>query len=184
MLTLHNTEIKSKEIIEALLFVANYPVPIAKLVEITKISSDEIIKNITDLNKEYEESGRAFRIEKVANGFQMATLPEFSPWIRLLYRAQHQKFSKATLETLAIIAYNQPITKAEIEKIRGVDSSGPLTTLLEKRLIQIHGRAKKPGRPFLYITTREFLRYFGLASLNDLPQKDEVEEFLKTKNQQ
>ncbi len=184
----HNTassdNVQHKKIIEAILFSCNEPITLKRLGEITELSGEIIIKYIEELNKDYELTDRAFRIEKVANGFQLYTLPEFSPWVRMVYHSYQHKLSKPALEVLAIIAYNQPITKGEIEKIRGVDCSGPILTLLERKLIQITARAQTPGRPFLYSTTKEFLRYFGLNSLDDLPQKDEIEEFLIARTSQ
>ncbi|MCS7258850.1 MAG: SMC-Scp complex subunit ScpB [candidate division WOR-3 bacterium] len=178
-----NTEdlTRRKKIVEALLFSSSEPLTLKKLSEITQLPEIIIIECINELNKEYELTDRSFRIEKVANGFQLYTLPEFGQWVRRLYRSYQHKLSKPALEVLAIIAYNQPITKGEIERVRGVDCSGPILTLLEKKLIHITGRAQKPGRPFLYSTTKEFLRYFGLASLEDLPRKEEIEEFLTSR---
>jgi segregation and condensation protein B len=167
-----------KLIIEALLFAENNPITLSRLAEISTGISEDILKSIEELNKEYETSNRSFRIEKVANGFQLYTLPEYSHWVRNLYKSSYHRLSRPALETLAIIIYNQPVTRPEIEKLRGVDCSGPLLTLLERKLVRIEGRAKKPGGPFLYGTGKEFLRYFGLASLNDLPSKDELQAFL------
>ncbi len=167
-----------KLIIEALLFAENNPITLSRLAEISEGMPEDILKSIDELNKEYETSNRTFRIEKVANGFQLYTLPEYSHWVRNLYKSSYHRLSRPALETLAIIIYNQPVTRPEIEKLRGVDCSGPLLTLLERKLVRIEGRAKKPGGPFLYGTGKEFLRYFGLASLNDLPSKDELQAFL------
>ena len=168
-----------KSIIEALLFAENNPLTINRLIEITNTNTEDIINVINELNQEYEITNRAFRIEKLANGYQLYTLPEFSQWVRLLYKTSYHRLSRPALEILAIIVYNQPITRHEIEKLRGVDCSGPLLTLLERKLIRIEGRAKKPGGPFLYGTGKEFLRYFGLASLSDLPDKEELGAFLQ-----
>ena len=167
-----------KLIIEALLFAENNPLTLSRLAEISEGIPEEILKSIDELNIEYEASNRTFRIEKVANGYQLYTLPEYSHWVRNLYKSSYHRLSRPALETLAIIIYNQPVTRPEIEKLRGVDCSGPILTLLERKLVRIEGRAKKPGGPFLYGTGKEFLRYFGLASLNDLPSKDELQAFL------
>jgi segregation and condensation protein B len=177
-------KIELKNIIEALLFAENNPLTLTRLIEITNGIGEDIIQAITALNKEYELSKRVFRIEKVANGYQLYTLPEYSQWIRNLYKSSYHRLSRAALETLAIIIYNQPITRPEIEKLRGVDCSGPLLTLLERKLIRIEGRAKKPGGPFLYGTGKEFLRYFGISSLNDLPSKEELGAFLQRQGDQ
>ncbi len=173
-----------KYIVEALLFVADSPLTVSKLCEITNRNAEDILQAVEELNREYEASGRTFRIEKVAQGFQLYTLPQYSIWIRALYKASYHRLSRAALETLSIIVYNQPITRPEIEKIRGVDCTGPIVTLLERKLIRISGRARKPGAPFLYSTSKEFLRYFGLQSLDDLPRKEELEEFLQRRLEQ
>lgn len=171
-----------KNIVEALLFAENNPLTITRLSEITGATAEEILSVINQLNNDYTIYNHSFRIEQVANGYQLYTLPEYSKWIFMLYKTSYHRLSRPALETLAIIVYNQPITRPEIEKLRGVDCSGPLLTLLERKLIRIEGRAKKPGGPFLYGTGKEFLRYFGLTSLNDLPQKEELESFLKQQN--
>ncbi|MEO0115621.1 MAG: SMC-Scp complex subunit ScpB [candidate division WOR-3 bacterium] len=169
----------TKQIVEALLFAANTPLSLSQLAKLAGKEPFEIIMAIDSLNQEYETTGRTFRIHQVSAGYQLYTLPEFGQWIRELLQPKHRvRLSKPSLEVLAIIAYEQPITKPEIEKLRGVDSSGPIMTLLERKLIQIDGRAKRPGNPFLYRTTKEFLRYFGLNDLTDLPRKEDLEEFL------
>jgi segregation and condensation protein B len=168
-----------KGIIEAILFVSSEPVSLKKLKSFFALKEEEIARIISLLNEEYEKSKRAFRIQQVVNGYQLFTLPEYSDYLNKFYQEKKRKrLSPAALEVLAIIAYNQPITKQEIEKIRGVDSTHTLNILLEKKLIKITGRAKKPGAPFLYSLTNEFLRYFGLNSFEDLPKKEEIENFL------
>ena len=169
----------TKEIVEALLFAANAPLSLSRLAQILGKAPTEIIQAIDTLNQEYEATGRAFRIHQISSGYQFYTLPEYGQWVRSLFQHTHRtRLSKPSLEVLAIIAYEQPVTKPEIEKLRGVDSSGPIMTLLERKLIQIEGRAKRPGHPFLYRSTKEFLRYFGLNNLDDLPRKEDLEEFL------
>ncbi|NPV14177.1 SMC-Scp complex subunit ScpB [candidate division WOR-3 bacterium] len=166
-------------IVEALLFACDQPVPLSRLAEITGADEEQIRTVITTLNQTYADTGRAFRITRVAHGYQLYTLPEYADWIRKLYQHQRvQRLSPAALEVLAIIAYQQPVTKPEIEKLRGVDCSAPLLTLLERGLIVTAGRAHRPGNPFLYRTTREFLRYFGLESLDELPNLEELSTFL------
>lgn len=166
-------------IVEALLFACDQPVPLSRLAEITGADEEQIRTVITTLNQTYADTGRAFRITRVAHGYQLYTLPEYADWIRKLYQHQRvQRLSPAALEVLAIIAYQQPVTKPEIEKLRGVDCSAPLLTLLERGLIVTAGRAHRPGNPFLYRTTREFLRYFGLESLDELPSLEELSTFL------
>ena len=177
-------KIELRNIIEALLFAENNPLTLNRFIEITNNHPEDIIQAITELNNEYESSNHSFRIEKVANGYQLYTLPEYSQWVRSLYKSPYHRLSRAALETLAIIVYNQPITRPEIEKLRGVDCSGPLLTLLERKLIRIEGRARKPGGPFLYGTGKEFLRYFGISTLNDLPSKEELGAFLQRQGEQ
>jgi segregation and condensation protein B len=169
-----------KQIVEVLLFAATAPVSEGKLREIVQCNGEELSCAIATLNQEYEQTNRAFRIHRIAQGYQLYTLPEFSGWVKQLFKTQRTlRLSRASLETLAIVAYQQPVTKPEIEQYRGVDSFAPLATLLERKLITLAGRAHKPGNPFLYRTTREFLRYFGLAGLDDLPRHEELEEFLR-----
>jgi segregation and condensation protein B len=166
-------------IVETLLFSSDVPLTLARLAEIAEVDARIVRKAVDVLNSLYEKSDRTFRIHRVAQGFQMYTLPEYSEWVRKMYKRQFvQRLSNASLEVLAIIGYKQPVTRPEIEKLRGVDSSGPLLTLLERRLIATAGRAKRPGSPLLYRTTREFLRYFGLETLEDLPPLEELGAFL------
>jgi segregation and condensation protein B len=166
-------------VVEALLFAADEPLGAARIAGIASVEPDAIAGMVEKLNAVYAESDRTFRIHKVAQGYQLYTTAEYAECVRRLYQSQHvQRLSRAALEVLAIIAYNQPITRPEIEKLRGVDCSGPLLTLLERRLISTAGRAHRAGNPFLYRTTREFLRYFGLEKLEDLPRMEELGEFL------
>jgi len=132
------------------------------------------------LNQKYSENGNAFRILKIANGYLYATLETYAKYVGYLSSERaKRRLSQAALETLAIIAYKQPITKPELESIRGVNSDYILTTLLEKNLITIKGRAETVGRPLLYGTTEEFLKYFGLNNLTDLPKPRELEEIMQ-----
>jgi segregation and condensation protein B len=129
---------------------------------------------IKDLNTQYEESHRAFRIEQVAGGYQILTLPEFGDDLKKLHQREiDAKLTKAALETLAIIAYKQPILRADIEAIRGVACGETIRNLMEKRLVNIAGRAEEPGRPILYGTTKRFLEVFGLNTIKDLPQSEQ-----------
>jgi segregation and condensation protein B len=168
-----------KDIIETLIFITDKPLSTSKIVELINIPevNEELVKElIKELQTEYL-SRSAIEIREVAEGYQMATKPEFSEYVRRLYRDRTLlRLSPAAIETLAIIAYKQPITKAEIEEIRGVDSTTVLETLLERRLIKIVGRKEVVGRPLLYGTTQEFLKYFGISSLNDLPP---IEQFIE-----
>ncbi|OYD16741.1 SMC-Scp complex subunit ScpB [candidate division WOR-3 bacterium JGI_Cruoil_03_51_56] len=170
---------KTLEIIETLLFAADAPLTISRISEIAQQPKSVVRAAVDELNRQYAANGRTFRIHKLAQGFQLYTRSEFAGWVRALYKHQFaQRLSRPALEILAIIAYKQPVTRPEIEKLRGVDCSGPVVTLLERRLIATAGRAHKPGRPFLYRTTKEFLRYFGLESLEDLPPLEELGQFL------
>lgn len=171
-----------KDLLEALLFATPEPLSPHRLGKILGISPEAVAELISELNAEYEATSRAFRIEHIAQGYQLYTLPRYGNWIRLLTPSRDQRLSRASLETLAIIAYNQPITRPQIEAIRGVDSWAPITTLLGRRLIQTRGRASSPGRPIIYVTSREFLRYFGLADLSELPRKEELEGFLAVRD--
>jgi len=167
------------QVVEILLFVSDEPLALPRLCELAGLESTAAQAAVDELNRQYEATERTFRIHKVARGFQLYTLPRFAETVKRLYRRQFvQRLSGPALEVLAIIAYRQPVTKPEIEKLRGVDCSGPVVTLLERRLITTAGRAHKPGNPFLYRTTREFLRYFGLESLDALPPIEELGAFL------
>ena len=162
---------QARQVIEALLFVFSQPLSLKRLSEI--LPDCEAIKLralIQTLNGEYATSGRAFRIQEVAGGYQLVTEPQFASWIkRALQQPKPDSASVAALETLAIIAYRQPITKAEIEAIRGVDVTASLDTLVERGFVRMAGRKDSPGRPFLYGTTGDFLRHFGLKSIEALP---------------
>lgn len=148
--------------------------------QIVTIDQRLVRRLIEDLNAEYEETSRAFRIVEVAGGFQYATIREFGEYVALLSKEkQRRRLSPAALETLAIIAFRQPISKPEIEAIRGVNSDQVLLSLLEKNLVAITGRSESVGRPLLYGTTDEFLRIFGLNSLNELPKLREIEELME-----
>jgi segregation and condensation protein B len=168
-----------RDIIETLIFITDKPLSVSKIVELIDIPevNEELVKElIKELQMDYL-SRSAIEIREVAEGYQMATKPEFSEYVRRLYRDRTLlRLSPAAIETLAIIAYKQPITKAEIEEIRGVDSTTVLETLLERRLIKIVGKKEVVGRPLLYGTTQEFLKYFGISSLNDLPP---IEQFIE-----
>ena len=164
-------EAQVKRIIEALLFVVGESLPIKRLMHaLPDVEPVKLRALIQTLNGEYAATGRAFQIQEVAGGYQLVTDSLLSPWIRkALQSPRPDAVSVAAMETLAIIAYRQPITKAEIEAIRGVDVTASLDTLLERRFARLAGRKDSPGRPFLYATTPEFLRHFGLTSLEALP---------------
>jgi segregation and condensation protein B len=143
------------------------------------VNEQAILSAIEQLNKEYEASNRAMHIVKVAGGYQFATLPRFAEWLgRMVKEKSRRKLSVSALESLAVIAYKQPVTKPEIEAIRGVNADYVLRTLLERNLITIVGRAASPGRPLLYGTTKEFLKHFGLNDLSELPKPREIDELM------
>lgn len=169
--------IEAKNIIEVLLFVSDKPVSIDTLREvIQEVEPTDIRAMIEELNAEYASSGRSFSVKEIAGGFQMLTDPVYSKWISELYKRPADKLRGPALETLAIIAYKQPITRAEMEAIRGVNVDGVLHTLEDRGLIRSKGRLDAPGRPILYGTTTEFLQHFGLKSLEELPKLKEFQE--------
>jgi segregation and condensation protein B len=164
-----------KQIIEALLIATDEPLSLERIARIINCSDEEVKKSLEILNEEYKQTGRAFEIKEVAGGFQIYTLAEYADYVGRL-KQKKEKLSKAALETLAIIAYHQPITRAEVEKARGVDCSYILESLLEKGLIKTCGRLSTPGRPIKYATTNEFLRYFGIRDLSELPREEDFAE--------
>ena len=174
---MENQEIK--KIIEALLFTSDQPISLAtfKTVLGEQGKDSDIKALIGEIEQEYTAQNSPFEVRFIAGGWQFSTKKEFGPWIKKLYRGRTTlKLSNSALETLSIVAYKQPITRSDIEDIRGVESIGVLDTLLERRLIKIVGRKEVLGRPMLYGTTQEFLRHFGLSHLSELPS---LEEFVK-----
>ncbi|MBI2559743.1 MAG: SMC-Scp complex subunit ScpB [Planctomycetes bacterium] len=166
-----------KSIVEAILFAANEPVSIRKLCEIIGNADAKQIRETIDLLRhEYDSQNRAFQIEDIADGFQILTRVEYYDWVAKLWKKSgDNKLSQAALETLAIVAYKQPITRANIEAIRGVQSGQMIRTLVEKKLVRIVGREEVLGRPLLYGTTKNFLEQFGLKSIKDLPKTGELD---------
>jgi segregation and condensation protein B len=162
--------------LEALLFSTRHPLTSARLAELIDIPSAKALKHaIAALNELYESSGRSFRIEQVAGGYQMLTMPSFGPLLNKMHQREiDAKLSRSALETLSIIAYKQPVLRAEVEAIRGVASGETIRSLMEKHLVKIAGRAEEPGRPILYGTTKRFLEVFGLNSLKELPKEDQA----------
>lgn len=166
---------KLKRVVEALLFITDSPLSSRKLKEITKEPVETLKEVINELKVELEERGSAVFITEVAGGSQMATKPEYGEWSKKLYLDKiTYRLSRSAMETLAIIAYKQPVTRSEIEEIRGVDAAGVLENLLEKKLVRICGRKEAPGKPILYGTTSEFLKYFGLKNIAEIPSIDEL----------
>jgi segregation and condensation protein B len=172
-----------KKIIEAILFAADASVPTDKLCDyVEEYDRKEIRAALKDLAEQFDDEKRPYALAEVAGGWQIYARPEYSKWIKELHKSRiPTRLSQAALETLAIVAYKQPIVRAEIETIRGVDSSGVLATLMRRDLITIAGRAPGMGRALMYRTTKEFLRYFGLNFVTDLPRLEEFAEVLGLK---
>jgi segregation and condensation protein B len=175
-------------IVEALIFSSDDPINASEIVKAisgidgdeVQLSNVEVDQMVDELNRRYDEQEVSFHIQKIANGYLFSTKPENAKYIGYLSSEKSKRrLSQAALETLAIIAYKQPMTKPELENIRGVNSDYILTTLLEKNLITISGRAETIGRPLLYSTTEDFLKYFGLHKISDLPKPREIEEIMK-----
>ena len=178
------------KVIEALLFSAQKPLSIREITTAIKSAEDpaaagpnefarvreaEVAAAIEQLKTEYVEQGRAFQLIEKAEGWQLATDPKYAPWVRQLFPVpKPARLSAPALETLAIIAYRQPITRADVEAVRGVNIDGVLQTLMERGLVKIAGRAEIPGRPLLYETTQFFLDHFGLRDLDELPNVEEL----------
>ena len=178
-----------RHIIEALLFASDEPLSMNQLIDILKspenagprirMKDDEVLAIIRELNAEYVQAGRSFRIIQVAGGFQFATMPEFAEWLgRMVKEKARRKLTQAVIETLSVIAYKQPITKPEIEAIRGVNADYAISKLMERGLVTIVGRAASAGRPLLYGSTADFLKHFGLNDLSELPKPREIEEIM------
>jgi segregation and condensation protein B len=182
-----------KFIVESLLFSAQRPLSVKELRDVLvgaateehadetakpfkKIKEDEVAAALEELAREHAAAARSYRLVCVAGAWQFVTQPEFSPWLKTLLGVKNRppRLSQAALETLAIIAYRQPVTRAEVEQVRGVNVDGTMQTLLERALVEQSGRAEVVGRPALYSTTPLFLEYFGLRSLEDLPAADEL----------
>jgi segregation and condensation protein B len=164
-----------KAVIEALLFTSDKPLTIEQIRSVLdNLDASQINGTLEELKSEYEVSNRGMRLVQVAGGFQMVTPVGLAPFLKKLYKQrQAEKLSKPALETLAIIAYKQPITRLEVESIRNVNIDGVIKTLLDRDLIRITGKKKAPGRPKVYGTTRQFLEYFGLKSLEELPKTED-----------
>jgi segregation and condensation protein B len=162
----------NRAVIEALLFSSDKPLSIEQIKNVLdNLGAQEIRSMLGELNQDYESSNSGIRITEIAGGFQMSTAPTLAPFLKKLYKQRNvEKLSKPALETLAIIAYKQPLTRLDIESLRNVNIDGVMKSLLDKDLIRVTGRKKSPGRPKVYGTTRQFLEYFGLKSLEELPK--------------
>lgn len=169
---------ETRQAIHALLFVSDRPVSADRLSEALGDVDKEVVVNLLDeLRSELENSGAPYQLREIAGGYQLVTSSLFAPYIRrMLQIKKSNKLSKTALETLAIIAYKQPVTRAEVESVRGVSVAYAFDTLQDKKLIKVSGVAEVPGRPKLYRTTEEFLVHFGIKSLKELPSMDEIKE--------
>ena len=168
-----------KTIVEAILFASDEPVPVDRVADAAgdEVSVDMVRQAVRQLVEEYDAGGRAFTIEEIAGGLQLFTRPEYNKYLKKLLRARNEaRFTQAALETLAIIAYKQPASRAEIEDIRGVACGDMIRTLMEKGLVRVAGRSEHLGRALLYGTTKKFLQVFGLASVKDLPESKQLVE--------
>lgn len=174
-------------VIEALIFASPEPITADKLCELIaqgdeqlELEAEAIEPFVDKLNQRYEENGLAFNIENVAGGFTFATKKRYESWLSIFqHEDAYRKLSQSAIESLAIVAYKQPITKPEVDEIRGVDSGYILRQLLEKVLIEVSGRLDAPGKPLVYRTTKHFLKHFGINSIDELPKPREIEEILK-----
>ncbi|TVP98989.1 MAG: SMC-Scp complex subunit ScpB [Balneolaceae bacterium] len=174
-------------VIEALIFASPEPVSWNKLSEIVKESEEELVLDklnidriVEQLNERYEQNDLSFRIQETGGGYTFVTQARYHPWLSIYqHENAYRRLSQAAIETLAIVAYRQPITKPEVDSIRGVDSGYMLRQLLEKMLVQVSGRADTTGKPLLYKTTDTFLKHFGLNSVGELPKPREIDEILK-----
>ncbi|PJA40177.1 SMC-Scp complex subunit ScpB, partial [candidate division WWE3 bacterium CG_4_9_14_3_um_filter_39_7] len=175
------TSDEAKRVIEAILFSSSKPLAIVEFKRVLKgYSASQIEGLIRELQAEYVATERSFRIIEIAKGFEISTEPKYAPWIlKLELQKKARQASQSALETLAILAYKQPMTRAEIEDLRGVDVSGVISTLMERQLVKIVGRKEVPGRPFLYGTTEKFLEHFGLKSIQDLPDISEIKTLIE-----
>jgi segregation and condensation protein B len=165
-----------KDIIEALIFVSLDPIPLDKIKEtLSDYPPAEVEQALQDLIQSTSSAERGITVIQSGGGYVFTTRPEFDPWVRRFLKIDRKsKLSSASLETLSVVAYHQPITLSEISALRNVDSSYTIKTLLEKKLIKITGRKKSPGNPLIYRTTERFLAYFGLNSLDELPTEEEI----------
>jgi len=166
-----------KAVVESLLFVSEDPLTLDSLRKVLDdVETSDIREALTVLEAEYAEREGGFHLKEVAGGWQLRSRTEFTPWIRKLIQPNAPRLSKAALETLAIVAYKQPMIRSDIEQIRGVDCGGVIRLLLERKLIRILGRKEIPGRPLIYSTTKLFLQIFDLKDLKDLPSPKEIED--------
>ena len=167
-------------IVEALLFAAEGPLRVPQVLEAVPEATEEAVEEaLTTLQDHYDNTGRAFCLVPIAGGHQLVTRSDLSSWVeRFLVGRRRQRLSRAALEVLAVVAYRQPVTRGDVEAIRGVDCGGVLRTLLERQMARVKGRAKSVGHPLLYVTTDHFLEHFGVADIKELPRLEEFEALL------
>ena len=171
-----------KNIIESILFVAEEPLTVDRIKRlVTEADAGDIRDVLQSLSREYEHRQGGFYLREVAGGFQFRTRPDYTEWVKRLLLPKPPRLSRAALETLAIVAYKQPVIRSDVEHLRGVDCGGVLRVLLERSLIRVLGRKEIPGRPLIYGTTRKFLEVFDLKDLKDLPSPEEIESVAKEK---
>jgi segregation and condensation protein B len=174
-------------VVEALIFSSPDPIAAERIAQLLseqeeelRLDADDVERIVHELNARYDANDLAFRIERIAGGYSYVTQPRFHPWMSILqHEHRSRRLSQSALETLAIIAYRQPITKPEIDQIRGVDSGYVVRQLMEKSLIRVSGRESAPGKPLLYKTSEAFLRHFGINHVDELPRPREIDEILK-----
>lgn len=166
-----------KAIVESLLFASDIPLTIDKIKSILDIQDRQAALNaLTSLAQEYESQKRGFFLSEVAGGYQLRTRPEYRQWVRRMKQTRPARLSRAAMETLAIVAYKQPVLRSDVEHLRGVESGGTLRTLLERGLIRVLGRKRLPGRPMVYGTSKRFLEIFDLKELSELPTLKDLQE--------
>jgi len=166
-----------KAIVESLLLAADTPLTVDKIKSILEIQDRQAAQNVlTSLAEEYDAQKRGFFLSEVAGGYQLRTRPEHGQWVRRMKQSRPARLSRAAMETLAIVAYKQPVLRSDVEHLRGVDSGGTLRTLLERGLIRVLGRKPLPGRPMVYGTTKRFLEIFDLKGLDGLPTLKDLED--------
>jgi segregation and condensation protein B len=169
-----------KRIVEALLFASPDPLPPERIAALVPgVAADEVVVAVQELREDYARETRSFQIVEVGGGFQLTTKQDYAVWVEKLFESTAKaKLSKAALETLAVVAYRQPVLRSVIESIRGVNVDGVLRTLMERDLVRIVGRGEGPGRPLLFGTTKEFLLQFGINRLSDLPKPEEIDDLV------
>lgn len=169
-----DTNVRLRGIVEALLFISDQPLSAEKISTVVEVDKDEVVRVLEDLVNEYKRADRGFQLREVAGGYRLYSHPAYSPYIeKLLLSFDHRRLTQAALETLSIIAYKQPVTRADIAAIRGVNSDGVVNTLINRDLIRELGKQVAPGQPILYGTSTRFLEVFGLRSIDELPPLDE-----------